>query len=116
MAAPRPQYGEAGEGTAHPLVPPLVWVRDAKAGRMLVEVYRSQYLLLLSRRAIQPGRLWFAPADATLQPALVTDGDTLVCACSRAAAAEGRCHRCWAAAALVEAGWRVVLDGQEVQP
>jgi len=36
------------------------------------------------------------------------------CACSRAAAAAGMCHRVWAAEALARAGWRVVLDGVEV--
>ena len=36
----------------------------------------------------------------------VADGDTLCCTCSRDDAAAGRC--------LVRAGWRVILDGQEV--
>lgn len=29
--------------------------------------------------------------------------------------AAGRCHRAWAAPVLVAAGWRVVLDGVEVE-
>jgi len=29
-------------------------------------------------------------------------------------AAEGRCHRVWAAELLRRAGWRAVLDGQEL--
>lgn len=45
---------------------------------------------------------------------IVSDGDTLCCACSRDDAAAGRCHRVWAAAALVRAGWRVILDGKEL--
>ena len=44
----------------------------------------------------------------------VVDGDTLLCACSVAEAAAGRCHRAWIAPVLVRAGWRVVLDGAEV--
>lgn len=46
----------------------------------------------------------------------VEPGDTLICACSREAAAASRCHRTWAAYLLHAAGWRVVLDGVEVSP
>ncbi len=41
----------------------------------------------------------------------VEDGATLVCACSRASAAAGRCHRVLAAEFLAAAGWEVILDG-----
>ena len=41
----------------------------------------------------------------------VRPGDTLFCACARDRAAEGKCHRVWAAALLVDAGWTVILDG-----
>lgn len=43
------------------------------------------------------------PADATL-----------ICACSREAAAAGRCHRVIAADLLKRAGWSVVLDGRNL--
>lgn len=42
----------------------------------------------------------------------VPDGATLICACSREAAAAGRCHRVIAADMLKRAGWSVVLDGR----
>lgn len=43
---------------------------------------------------------------------LVSDGDTLFCACSRAAAEAGRCHRVIAADLLAQAGWEVVFNGR----
>ena len=46
----------------------------------------------------------------------VKDGDTLFCCCSRAHAAQGRCHRVWMVPKLQEAGWDVVLDGVRVPP
>lgn len=42
----------------------------------------------------------------------VPGGATLICACSREAAAAGRCHRVIAADLLKRAGWSVVLDGR----
>ncbi len=44
----------------------------------------------------------------------VPDGATLICACSREAAAAGRCHRVIAADLLKRAGWAVVLDGRSL--
>lgn len=41
----------------------------------------------------------------------VADGDTLCCACAKGA----DCHRRWAAPFLVRAGWRVILDGEEMK-
>lgn len=113
MAAPRARYGEAGEGEVAALVPPLAWVRAAKTGELGVEEYRARYLELLAERAplLGPRNL---EADGPWGEQSVRDGDTLICACSREAAAAGRCHRVWAAEALAAAGWRVVLDGVEV--
>lgn len=107
MAAPRGQFGEAGEGAVRALVPPLDWVRAAKGGELPWGDYRRRYLELLEgrREQLDPGAL-VARDDQQVQ-----DGDTLLCACSRANAAEGRCHRVWAAQALADAGWHVVLDG-----
>lgn len=45
---------------------------------------------------------------------VVPDGATLICACSREAAAAGRCHRVIAADLLKRAGWTVVLDGRSL--
>lgn len=114
MAAPRPQYGEAGDGAVRALVPPIEWVRAAKAGEMSVDEYSGCYGHLLADRLdrLRPGKL-AAATDAHLLP--VRDGDTLLCACSRANAAAGQCHRVWAAEALAQAGWHVVLDGKPLE-
>lgn len=45
---------------------------------------------------------------------IVPDGATLICACSREAAAADRCHRVIAAVLLKRAGWSVVLDGRSL--
>lgn len=115
MARPRPQYGEAGEGKVPMLIPDWPLVRDAKAGRLSMEDYRAHYTMWLDSVSPQlgPGELTAALTEGGSRP--VEDGDTLVCACSRAAAAEGRCHRVWAAEVLAEIGWRVVLDGRPLE-
>lgn len=116
MARPRGQYGEAGEGRVPVLVPPWEWVRDAKAGRLSMADYRQRYTAILEASGIHghlaPGELQAALSGGGSRP--VEDGDTLICACSRAAAARGECHRVWAAHVLARSGWRVVLDGVEV--
>jgi hypothetical protein len=113
MAAPRPAFGEAGEGRVPLLTPPLAWVQAVKAGTLSFDDYREWYRGGIEEQPsalLEPGNLW-TTADSGGE---VVDGDTLICACSREAAAAGRCHRVWAAEALARAGWRVVLDGVEV--
>lgn len=56
-----------------------------------------------------------SPGEKRALVCAVSDGDTLCCACSVAEARAGRCHRTWAAPFLVRAGWRVVLDGEDVR-
>jgi hypothetical protein len=115
MAAPRPVYGEAGEGVVNELVPPLEWVRAVKSGDLSMEVYRDRYERLLGNTPSAHYGPKFLSAHEHDAPwgtvVVVADGDTLLCCCSRAAAAAERCHRTWAARALVKAGWTVVLDG-----
>jgi hypothetical protein len=128
MAAPRVEFGECGDGVVADLVPSLRWVLDAKSGVLPFETYRELYLSHLARvetearlartretsdrparpGGFEPGRLVAEVEDGDV---LVESGDTLVCACSRADAIAGRCHRAWAAIALLRAGWLVVLDG-----
>jgi hypothetical protein len=110
MAAPRPQFGEAGEASVEALVPPLVWVRMAKAGDITMEAYRERYTRTIAEEDLRPGSLLASDGVA------VAAGDTLICACSREAAANGRCHRVWAGELLSRAGWSVVLDGQAFEP
>jgi len=106
MAAPRAHYGELGSGQVSALVPDLDMVQRAKAGTMPTEDYRAAYVAGLDVAGLAHGALLGTYARP------IEDGDTLVCACSRAKAAKGECHRVWAAEALREAGWSVVLDGE----
>jgi hypothetical protein len=121
MARPRVRYGEAGDASVPLLVPQgveedlmQVVVEARRAGSALPDVeaeYRKVYMERLVGVVdhLQPGVL--RASDGVV----VECGDTLICACSRAVAAEGRCHRCWAATALARAGWRPVLDGSELR-
>lgn len=111
MARPRPQYGECGEGRVPDLTPNEQDLLDVQAGTITAEEYRARFLAKVEPLALSPIQLTAYTADGI---GLVRDGDTLCCACSKADAAAGRCHRAWSARLLVEAGWRVVLDGVEV--
>lgn len=128
MAAPHPERGEAGRGTVWTLVPDEGDMRAAKEGEMELPEYRRRYE---NGEAIAPGgpsagreslpRWWSDNLDPgklsacdpqTGRVFLVEPGATLMCACSREKAAEGRCHRVWAAKMLADHGWRVCLDGR----
>lgn len=116
MAKPRAQYGEMGIGRVAALTPPVELLEEAKAGWIDVDEYRTAFLgpLFAAGTAdLEPGRLVYEPWEGG-PPTRVEPGDTLTCACGRKAAARGACHRVWAAAMLVTAGWRVVLDGREL--
>ena len=71
--------------------------------------YEAQLQQALDQGELAPGRLQHGDGRARTA---VEDGAALCCACGTAAAQAGRCHRAWAAPF---AGWRVVLDGQEVR-
>lgn len=58
------------------------------------------------------GRAW--DGETVRHVGFVGEGDTLCCACGIKAARAGRCHRVLAAELLHLAGWRVVLDGIEL--
>lgn len=135
MRKPRPEYGEAGAGRVLGLTPPLALLEAARADRSaeswaayeaaLVEMWTAEDHVA----RLEPGRLaWAMPARGSglegkmwdgekwLRLGIVEDGATLVCGCSVAAADAGLCHRVIAARLLAAVGWRVVLDGREVQP
>jgi hypothetical protein len=109
----KPRYWERGAGTVRVLTPGAEFLDKVRDGRILMEEYRSIYERTMQRELsigeLSPGRLVFVDGRGERFP--VAGGDTLCCACARDEAAAGRCHRCWAARALVGAGWRVVLDG-----
>jgi hypothetical protein len=115
----RPRYFERGVGTVRLLCPTEDALLALQAGTLSMEAYRARFEAHLAAVALDlaPGRLTallLEPAGVGDTWAPVRDGDTLACACSRAEAAMGRCHRAWCAPALVRAGWRVVFDGVEV--
>ena len=124
----RPRSWEHGVGRVPALVPgglTLTLMDPALTERVIgrigpaTDAYRAAWMRdlesALQRGVLAPGAmLWSAEAGQPPTEA-VGDGDTLCCACSRAEATAGRCHRAWAAPFLVRAGWRVLLDGAEVE-
>lgn len=82
---------------------------NIKWGRWDLPRYREECTRQFKGHQLIPGQLGGLTASGWVD---ASDGDTLCCACSRAKAAKGECHRVWAAELLHEAGWRVVLDGK----
>lgn len=114
----RPRKWEHGDGQVAELTPDASDLAALRAGRMSLDVYRRRFVATLPMTPwLRPGKLYATMfgVDAPSRFVPVADGDTLCCACSRAAAARGECHRSWAAEALAAAGWRVLLDGVEVR-
>ena len=87
---------------------------DPDEATALLERYQSAYSARI-RRLSEEGRLdpyWLQ--DDAGNP--LSGPVALCCSCSVAAAAQGQCHRTWAAVALAERGaWTVYLDGKEVK-
>lgn len=111
----RPRRWERGEGVVADLTPNPHDLADVRDGRINVQEYRDRFLARAGRRPelLTPDML---VANQNSAPSVcVSDGDTLCCACSRDTAEAGACHRVWAAELLVQAGWRVILDGRELE-
>jgi hypothetical protein len=105
----KPRAWEHGDGRVPALIPRAEDLEAVRGGRIDVAEYRRRFQTGLSPN-LAPGLLVGLNRGVLLT---VADGDTLLCACSREAAARGECHRVWSAAFLHRAGWRVVLDGEE---
>ena len=117
----RPRHWERGIGRVAALAPivaltPLMQAALAERAAGVdsgpaLATYRRAFDARLATMDLRPGYLhgylWEGMGNGTL----LETGDTLICACSRAEAAAGRCHRSWCGPALAEAGWRVILDG-----
>lgn len=110
----RPRWFEKGHGSVPLLTPNPLVLLAVQNGAQSIGAYREGYESYVEGHAddLEPGRL---KASIVGWPITISDGDTLCCACSRAKAAAGECHRAWAAEALVRAGWRVVLDGEVLE-
>jgi hypothetical protein len=109
----KPRHWEHGNGNVPALTPSAAMLDAVRGGEVEIDDYREALLLAwrLTFDDLQPGALY---AMQGANGWTIADGDTLCCACSKAEAALGRCHRVWAAKALARVGWRVILDGAEV--
>lgn len=94
--------------------PGLVRFRDHYIDGPCLHVDGSTYAPSRARHPdLGPGNL-FAQANAGRGLHTVIAGDTLVCSCGLEKAREGKCHRVWAGILLAAHGWRVFLDGAEL--
>lgn len=116
-----PRAWEFGDGRVPLLTPRIADFRAVSSGAIDVAEYKRRFII--GATATGPG---LAMLCGTLEdPAVASyvgrpteehlaDGDSLLCACSRAAAAAGCCHRVFCAELLAAHGWRVILDGVEM--
>jgi hypothetical protein len=113
MVRPRPKRGECGQGSVPLLTPKEQDLIDVREGEITGLEYRIRFERHIRDAAhlLTPGALLASVGGLSVP---IEDGDTLYCACSTVDAAAGRCHRVWAAHALAKAGWRVVLDGEDL--
>ncbi len=105
-------YWAKAAGVVDVLVPYSKALWDLRSEQLDMEGYQRLYLEKVKPQIelLEPGKL-VARVSGTGEVLEVVDGDTLCCSCSRSAASSGRCHRSWAAQLLLDAGWKVVLDG-----
>lgn len=118
----QPRHWERGAGRVTQLVPG--WFASFKRGDIDFEEYRRRYAQSVKYASVaghlHPGALFIAVPDPRITSSwnyggAVQDADTLCCGCSREAARFDRCHRVWAAHALICSGWRVILDGTALE-
>jgi hypothetical protein len=113
----RPPHWARGQGRVNVLAPlgalealMLEAIKERKSGEPTYYAmirYRAAYEHHLAQNNLAPWRLGVVTDDDF---GFVQDGDTLTCTCAKGV----DCHRRWAAPYLVKAGWRVILDGEEV--
>lgn len=113
----RPPHWARGQGRVNVLAPlgalEALMVEAIKERKSRTESndcmirYRAAYEHHLAQNNLSPWRLGVVADDGF---EFVQDGDTLTCTCAKGV----DCHRRWAAPFLVNAGWRVILDGKEV--
>lgn len=115
MAAPR--HWERGEGCVIDLTPTLDSLRRLRAGELTMTQYRDRFVeafLCRGRSMLEAVPIWDHETELGSGRVLLESGDTVCCACSRAAAMRGECHRVWAAELMRRVGCRVILDGREL--
>jgi len=106
-----PRHWEKGDGLVPSCRPASDMLLKVKRGEMTWSDFRAHILSRVCGQGHSPGDLW---AIVMGQAVPVEGGDTLCCSCSKEDAAKGRCHRAYVAEALSKAGWRVILDGQDM--
>jgi len=99
------------DGGVEILAPPSHMLLAYQNGSLGLDAYRAQYEQGLRYVGLGPGDL---AAFRGVERRWIADGDTIVCVCAKDKAERGECHRVWFAPFLQDAGWRVVLDGQEI--
>lgn len=111
----RPRSWEHGDGYVGALTPSASDLDLIRMNGIEIDEYRLRCEAKFRQFLLKPGCLRaLSMSTWNKRLALVGDGDTLCCACSRFEAAANRCHRCWAAVALKAAGWAVILDGRQL--
>lgn len=127
---PDPKRGELGRGTVFELVPGPGLVDSVRKSSLSAAQYREAYLegpappapgarpseVPRSWLDLSPGRLKARAAFGRTRGQMVEvqAGDNLTAGPSAKDAAVGLCYRVWAAYLLIKAGWRVILDGEEI--
>lgn len=115
----KPRHWERGDGRLLDFTPDQDALTQVKQGVIDFSEYERRFRAKAERMAMfrKPGWLFAYCGNGKIVAAdfrQVRDGDTLLCACSVAAANIGHCHRVWVADILRQAGWAVCLDGKEV--
>lgn len=90
MAVPR--QWEVGDGRVPGCTPAPVWLRGFHDGRLDPKTYRGLMECKMQHFSMTPGHLMATVGNLQVP---VEHGDSLLCACSREDAKNGRCHRVW---------------------
>lgn len=117
MANPRSFEVETAFGFIACLTPKRVHLEAVQSKAIAMHDYRVLYEHRIREvlPALGPGDLCGVRKEEVAIrgfPVAVESGDTLFCSCSREQAEIGWCHRVGAAGVLLEAGWRIILDGK----
>jgi len=120
QVSPRPIMRHVADGQVEASKPnPATFARMARGAMTFAEYLESTADAFEGYRrggALAPGKLTGRPWSSWHGPALVADGDTLLCTCPRPGSKDWTrpCHLELLARQLVLAGWDVVLGGRRL--
>lgn len=113
--ASRSPGGCEPEGKVEALVPRAEDLAAFKKKEIDQDEFRNRYVnyIQVSGAKLAPRKLVWVPYSFFRQREvqLVEPGDVLFCLCLHAQKDGLECHRLWAAELLMNAGWKVILDG-----